>query len=64
MYAGGTGVERNPNLAYVWYGIAARLGNAAARTEQDKAASALQPAEKEQADKLIEGKIRQMPKKP
>jgi TPR repeat protein len=64
MYSNGTGVERNANLAYVWYGIAARLGNAAAKTEQDKAASALQPAEREQADKLIEGKVRQMPKKP
>ena len=64
MFSSGTGVERNPNLAYVWYGIAARLGNAAAKAEQERAASALQPAEREQADKLIESKVRQMPKKP
>jgi len=64
MFSNGTGVERNPNLAYVWYGIAARLGNATAKAEQDRAASSLQPAEREQADKLIESKVRQMPKKP
>jgi TPR repeat protein len=64
MFSNGTGVERNANLAYVWYGIAARLGNATAKAEQDKAATALQPAEREQADRLIESKVRQMPKKP
>ena len=60
MYASGTGVARNYNLAYVWYGTAARLGSDAARQERDQAAASLQPAEREQADRLIESNAARM----
>ncbi len=60
MYANGTGVDTNNYLAYVYYGMAARLGAAAAKPEMERAASSLQPAERRQADHLIDSK---MPKK-
>jgi len=62
MFATGTGVPRNNNLAYVWYGTAARLGSNAAKVERDKVAALLQPAEREQADKLIAAKVEGMKK--
>jgi TPR repeat protein len=57
LYANGNGVAQNNNLAYVWYGTAARLGSGPAKNERDKILSRLQPAEREQADKLIESTI-------
>ena len=53
-YENGTGTAKNANLAYVMYGMAARLGSSAARTSQDRVGALLQPAEREQADRLIE----------
>jgi hypothetical protein len=53
MYASGNGVARNNNFAYVWYGTAASLGSNAGKTERDKVGALLQPAEREQADKVI-----------
>ena len=56
--------ERNNNLAYLWYGIAAHLGSADAKGEQNKVGAALQPAERAQLDRKIEDVVRRMPKKP
>ena len=64
MYASAGGAARNNNLAYVWFGTAARLGATAANAERDRIGALLQPAEREQADKLIESKVSRMPKKP
>jgi TPR repeat protein len=56
MFANGAGVSQSNNLAYVWYGTAARLGSSSAKTERDKIAPLLQPAEREQLDRLIANK--------
>jgi TPR repeat protein len=56
MFANGAGVSQSNNLAYVWYGTAARLGSNSAKTERDKIAPLLQPAEREQLDRLIANK--------
>ena len=60
MYVNGNGVLRNNNLAYVWFGTAARLGSAPAKIEQERIAALLQPAERAQADKLIESSAARM----
>jgi len=60
----GNGVLRNSNLAYIWYGTAARLGSAPAKVEQEKIGALLQPAERLQADKLIESTAARMAKRP
>ncbi len=57
MYANATGVDGNSYLAYVYYGIAARLGSAAAKPEMERAAASLQPAERKQADHLIDARM-------
>jgi serine/threonine protein kinase len=62
MFASGAGVARNNNFAYVWYGIAASMGSSAGKTEQEKVGSLLQPAEREQADRVIASKIAGMKK--
>ena len=54
LYASGHGVPQNSFRAYVWYGVAARSGNASAREKQARVASLLQPAEIQQADRLID----------
>ncbi len=64
MYVNGNGVLRNNNLAYVWYGTAARLGAGTAKLEQEKIGPLLQPAERAQADKLIESAAARMAKRP
>lgn len=64
MYVSGNGVLRNSNLAYVWYGTAARLGSAPAKVEQEKIGALLQPAERSQADKLIESTAARMARRP
>ena len=64
MYANAGGAPRNNNLAYVWYGTALRMGSGAAKAERDRLGALLQPAEREQADKLIESKVARMPKTP
>jgi TPR repeat protein len=53
MYATGRGVRQNANVAYIWYGAAACAGSPRAQTEQDALKSRLQPAEIQQAEKLI-----------
>ena len=47
--------KRNDFEAYVWYGIAARNGEAAAQALKEKVAGRLQPAEVRQADQIIDG---------
>jgi serine/threonine protein kinase/TPR repeat protein len=64
MYVSGNGVLQNNNLAYVWYGTAARLGSGPAKVEQEKIGALLQPAERAQADKLIESAAARMAKRP
>ncbi len=64
MYVSGNGVLHNNNLAYVWYGTAARLGSGPAKAEQEKIGALLQPAERAQADKLIESAAARMAKRP
>jgi hypothetical protein len=64
MYVNGNGVLRNNNLAYVWYGTAARLGSGPAKIEQEKLGVLLQPAERAQADKLIDSTATRMAKRP
>jgi TPR repeat protein len=57
MFENGNGVLQNYNLAYVWFGTAARLGVSSAKLQQDQIANRLQPTERAQADKLIESKV-------
>ena len=54
MYAGGMGVPRNNNQAYIWYSLAARGGSTTAPANRDRVARQLQPVEIRQADKLVE----------
>ena len=63
IYAGATGTTRNNNIAYIWFGTAARLGLTAAQAERDRIGALLQPAERAQADKVIESKVAHMREK-
>jgi TPR repeat protein len=54
MYAAGRGVPQSNFQAYVWYGVAARSGNAAAKNNQERVGAAMQPMEIRQAGKLID----------
>jgi hypothetical protein len=54
MYAGGMGVPRNNNQAYIWYSLAAQGGSATARAERERIARLLQPAEVRQADLVVQ----------
>ncbi|MBI2969268.1 MAG: sel1 repeat family protein [Gammaproteobacteria bacterium] len=60
MYESGTGVPQSNMMAYVWYSIAARSGNAEASASRDRVATRLQPAEIQQAERLIAAKLKQM----
>jgi serine/threonine protein kinase len=62
MYANGTGVALNNNFAYIWYGTAGELGSSAGKAERDKVGALLQPAEREQADKVIANNLARMKK--
>ncbi len=53
MYAAGRGVPQNNFQAYVWFSRAARAGNAEAKPRVEQVKAALQPAEVQQADKLL-----------
>jgi serine/threonine protein kinase len=54
MYAGGIGVPRNNNQAYIWYSLAAQGGSATSSAERDRIAKLLQPAEVQQADNVVQ----------
>ena len=57
MYGSGQGVAQNNNLAYIWYGTAARLGHEGAQAALDKTGLLLQPAERQQAGRVIESML-------
>ena len=61
MYANGRGVRQSNFQAYIWYGAAARGGNAAAKASQERVAAALQPAEISQAGKVIDSLVANKP---
>jgi hypothetical protein len=54
MYETGRDVTQNYFQAYYWYSAALRGGHAAARGKKDQMAARLQPAEVQQADRLVE----------
>ena len=54
MYENGRGVPQNNFQAYYWYSAAVRGGNAGARVRKEQMAARLQPAEIQQAEKLVE----------
>ena len=53
----------NNNLAYIWYGTAAQLGSSAAKEERDKISPSLQPAERQQAERVITSKVEEIKQK-
>lgn len=53
MYGAGRGVPQNNFQAYVWFSRAARAGNTDAKARAEQVKSLLQPAEVQQADRLI-----------
>ncbi len=53
MYAAGRGVPQNNFQAYVWFSRSARAGNAEARARVEQVKAKLQPAEIQQADRLL-----------
>ena len=55
MHANGRGVPQNYNQAYIWYSLALRSGTSAAEAPRKKAAAMLQPAEINQADRVVDG---------
>jgi TPR repeat protein len=64
LYADAPGTARNNNMAYIWYGTAARLGYTAAQAQRDRIGALLQPAERAQADKVIEKQVSHMREQP
>jgi len=57
MHATGHGMTQDNTMAYIWYSIAARAGNAAATASRARVESLLQPSEIKQADKVVEGRL-------
>jgi hypothetical protein len=53
MYAAGRGVPLNNFQAYVWFSRAVRAGNAEAKPRVEQVKATLQPAEIQQADRLL-----------
>ena len=53
IYAAGRGVTQNNSQAYIWLSLAANAGHAGAKARRDQVAKALQPAEIQQADRLV-----------
>jgi serine/threonine protein kinase len=58
LYERGRGVARDPKLAYFWYSLGARGGNAAAAIGRSRVRELLQPAELKQADKMVDDWLR------
>ena len=52
-YATGRGVTQNNFQAYLWYSLAALAGHSAAAARRKEVAATLQPAEVQQADRLV-----------
>lgn len=57
MYASGRGVPQSNFQAFVWYGLAARGGNVAAKNNQERVGASMQPMEIRQAGKLIDSLV-------
>jgi len=53
IYAAGRGVTQNNSQAYIWLSLAANAGHVGAKARRDEVAKALQPAEIQQADRLV-----------
>ena len=53
IYAAGRGVTQNNSQAYIWLSLAANAGHAGAKARRDQVAKALQPAEIQQADRVV-----------
>jgi len=53
IYAAGRGVNQSNVQAYIWLSLAANTGHAGAKARRDQVAKALQPAEIQQADRLV-----------
>jgi TPR repeat protein len=54
LNASGEGVKQNYNQAYIWYGVAAKLGSAEAATKKNEIAQKLQAAEIQQCNRAID----------
>jgi TPR repeat protein len=52
FYSKGLGVPQNNFQAYIWYSAAVGSGNEEAKAERQRVDPLLQPAEKQQADRL------------
>jgi tRNA A-37 threonylcarbamoyl transferase component Bud32 len=57
MFATGKGVNQSNFQAYVWFSLAASAGHAGARARRDQVIINLQPAEIQQADRLIQDRL-------
>jgi serine/threonine protein kinase len=53
IYAAGRGVPQSNAQAYIWLSLAVNGGHAAAKARRDEVAGALQPAEIQQADRVV-----------
>jgi TPR repeat protein len=53
IYAAGRGVPQSNVQAYIWLSLAANAGHAGAKARRDQVAGALQPAEVQQADRVV-----------
>jgi TPR repeat protein len=58
IYAAGRGVTQNNSQAYIWLSLAANAGHAGAKARRDQVAKALQPAEIQQADRVIRERLK------
>jgi tRNA A-37 threonylcarbamoyl transferase component Bud32/TPR repeat protein len=57
MFATGKGVNPSNFQAYVWFSLAASAGHAGAKSRRDQVIPTLQPAEIQQADKVIRERL-------
>jgi tRNA A-37 threonylcarbamoyl transferase component Bud32 len=57
MFATGKGVNASNFQAYVWFSLAASAGHAGAKSRRDQVITTLQPAEIQQADRLIKDRL-------
>jgi serine/threonine protein kinase/TPR repeat protein len=57
MFATGKGVNQSNFQAYVWFSLAASAGHTGARARRDQVIINLQPAEIQQADRLIQDRL-------
>jgi TPR repeat protein len=57
MFATGKGVNQSNFQAYVWFSLAASAGHTGAKARRDQVIINLQPAEIQQADRLIQDRL-------